>query len=98
VARADPRPWPLVPRDLGKEDIPDQRLPRPYNIKASPVGAGGKLYIATEQGDVVVVRMGETYEVLATNTLTDQSFIATPAVAGGSLYLRSREALYCIRQ
>lgn len=74
-----------------------QRLPKAYNFKASPVGAGGKLYLATEDGDVVVVKMGETYEVLAVNTLTDQTFIATPALAGGSLYLRSQDALYCIR-
>ena len=75
-----------------------QRLPKAYNFKASPVGVNGKLYLATEEGDVVVVKMGEAYEVLATNTLTDQSFISTPAVAGGSMYLRSRDALYCIRQ
>jgi outer membrane protein assembly factor BamB len=75
-----------------------QRLPKPYNFKASPVGANGKLYLATEEGDVVVVKMGEKFEVLATNTLTDQTFIATPAVVGGSIYLRSQDALYCIRQ
>lgn len=75
-----------------------QRLPKAYNFKASPVGANGKLYLPTEDGDVVVVKMGEKYEVLSTNTLTDQMFIATPAVAGGSLYLRSQDALYCIRQ
>jgi len=75
-----------------------QRLPKPYSFKSSPVGASGKLYLATEDGDVVVVKMGEKYEVLATNTLADQMFIATPAIAGGSLYLRGRDALYCIRQ
>jgi outer membrane protein assembly factor BamB len=75
-----------------------QRLPKPYNFKSSPVGASGKLYLATEDGDIVIVKMGEKYEVLATNTLTDQVFIASPAVAGGSLYLRSQDALYCIRQ
>jgi outer membrane protein assembly factor BamB len=75
-----------------------QRLPKPYSFKASPVGANGKLYLATEDGDVVVVKMGETYEVLATNNLTDQMFIATPAIAGGSLYLRGQGTLYCIRQ
>jgi outer membrane protein assembly factor BamB len=74
-----------------------QRLPKPYNFKSSPVGANGKLYLATEDGDVVVVKMGEKYEVLATNTLNGQMFIATPAIADGSLYLRSQEALYCIR-
>jgi len=75
-----------------------QRLPKPYNFKSSPVGAGGKLYLATEDGDVVVAKMGEKYEVLATNTLADQMFIATPAVAGGSLYLRGQNTLFCIRQ
>ena len=29
-----------------------ERLPKPYNFKASPVGANGKLYLATEEGDV----------------------------------------------
>jgi outer membrane protein assembly factor BamB len=75
-----------------------QRLPKAYSFKASPVGANGKLYLATEDGDVVVVKMGEKYEVLATNTLSDQSFIATPAIVGGSLYLRGQQTLYCIRQ
>lgn len=75
-----------------------QRLPKPYNFKASPVGVNGKLYLATEEGDVVVVKMGEKYETLATNTLADQTFIATPAVAGGSLYLRGQNTLFCIRQ
>jgi outer membrane protein assembly factor BamB len=75
-----------------------RRLPKAYNLKASPVGANGKLYLATEEGDVVVVKMGETYEVVAVNTLTDQVFIATPAIVGDSLYLRSQDALYCVRQ
>jgi outer membrane protein assembly factor BamB len=69
------------------------RLPKPYNFKASPIAANGKLYLASEEGDVIVIRMGQTYEVLATNTLTDQSFISTPAVAAGDLYLRSRTHL-----
>ena len=73
-----------------------QRLPKPYNFKASPVGAGGKLYLATEEGDVVVLRMGERFEVLATNTLEDQSFIASPVVVDGSIYLRSRTHLFRI--
>jgi outer membrane protein assembly factor BamB len=72
------------------------RLPKPYNFKASPVMAGDKLYLATEDEDVVVVRPGPKFDVIATNTLTDESFIATPAVAHGDLFLRSRTALYRI--
>ena len=72
------------------------RMEKAYNIKASMVGADGRLYISTEEGDVVVVRMGPTFEVLATNTLTDHSFIATPAIVGGDIYLRSRTHLFRI--
>ncbi len=82
----------------GQPYYQQQRLPKPANFKASPVGAAGKLYLATEDGDVVVVKMGERFEVLATNTLGNQGFIASPVIAEGSLYLRSQEALYCIRQ
>lgn len=72
------------------------RLPKGYNLKASPVGANGKLYVATEDGDVVVLKMGEKFEVLATNHLTDQVFIATPVIAGGEIYLRGQNTLFCI--
>ena len=72
------------------------RLPKAYNFKASPVGANGKLYLATEDGDVVVVKMGERFEVLATNTLTDQVFIAAPVIADGQLFLRGQSILFCI--
>jgi outer membrane protein assembly factor BamB len=80
----------------GKPHYQQQRLPQPYSFKASPVGANGKLYLATEEGDVVVVRMGDTFDVLATNTLTDQSFIASPVVLDGAIYLRSRTHLFRI--
>ena len=75
-----------------------QRMPEPYSVKSSLVGANGKLYLSTEAGDVLVLKMGEEFEVLATNSLTGQIFVASPAIAEGSLYLRSQEALYCIRE
>ncbi len=73
-----------------------QRLPKPYNFKASLVAANGKLYLASEEGDVIVVKMGEKYEVLATNSLADQMFIGTPAIADGEIYLRGQNTLFCI--
>jgi outer membrane protein assembly factor BamB len=82
----------------GEAHYRQQRLPQPYNFKASPVGAGGKLYLATEQGDVVVLKLGTAFEVLATNTLSGQMFIASPAVAEGDLYLRGQNTLFCIRE
>jgi outer membrane protein assembly factor BamB len=80
----------------GQPHYQQQRLPKPYAFKASPVGAAGKLYLATEEGDVVVIRLGETFEVLATNTLGDQSFIASPVIVDGAIYLRSRTHLFRI--
>lgn len=74
------------------------RLPRAYNFKASPVGAAGKLYLASEDGDVIILKMGEKFEVLATNKLEDQVFIASPVIAGGELFLRSQNRLYCISE
>jgi outer membrane protein assembly factor BamB len=80
----------------GRPFYQQMRLPKPYNFKASPVGAAGKVYLATEEGDVVVLRMGDRFEVLATNTLRDQSFIASPVVVDGAIYLRSRTHLFRI--
>jgi outer membrane protein assembly factor BamB len=74
------------------------RLPKPYNFKASPVGANGKLYLATEEGDIVVIKMGEKYEVLATNTLQDQVFIASPVILDGEIFLRGQNTLFCVSE
>ncbi|RPI25179.1 MAG: hypothetical protein EHM61_15075 [Acidobacteria bacterium] len=74
------------------------RLPKAYNFKSSPVGANGKLYLASENDDIIVLGMGEKFEVLATNTMPDSVFIATPAISGGELFLRSQSHLYCISE
>ncbi len=82
----------------GTPHYQQQRLPKPYQFKASPVGANGKLYLASETDDVVVVKMGKTFEVLATNTLEGETFIATPAIANGVLYLRGQNTLFAIHR
>ena len=80
----------------GEPHYMQTRLPKPYNFKASPLIVGDRVYLATEEGDVVVVKTGQQFEVLATNTLTDQSFIASPIAIGTDLYLRSRTHLFRI--
>lgn len=82
----------------GQPAYQQQRLPKPYNIKASPVAVAGRLYFPTEEDDVVVVAAGSSLEVMATNTLSDQSFVASPAVAAGDLFLRSRTHLFRISE
>ena len=40
--------------------------------------------------------MGPTFELLGTNTLENAVFVATPAIVGGEIFLRSQDTLYCI--
>ena len=61
----------------------------------SPVCVNDKLYCISKTGDVVVVAATEKYELLARNPLGEPSF-ATPAVAGGKMYLRTTRHLFCL--
>ncbi|MBZ2179302.1 MAG: PQQ-like beta-propeller repeat protein, partial [Acidobacteria bacterium] len=62
---------------------------------SSPVAAGGKLYIASEHGKVVVLSAAGDWELLAVNDF-DSPVYATPALDEGRLYLRTENALYAI--
>jgi outer membrane protein assembly factor BamB len=64
------------------------------NYYASPVAGDGKIFIASHNGVVAVLRAGGQQELLAANTL-DEEIFATPAIAGGHLYVRTVSALYC---
>lgn len=63
---------------------------------ASPVAGDGKVYAASENGKVVVVKAAPDWEVLAVNDFGEDIY-ATPALADGRIYLRTSSALYCIR-
>jgi outer membrane protein assembly factor BamB len=60
---------------------------------ASPVAAEGKIFLASEDGKVAVVRAGKDWDVLAVNDIGENCY-ATPALSGGEIYLRTDEALY----
>ena len=49
----------------------------------------------TEKGKTTVIQLGYEPKVLAVNVLND-TILATPAIAGGAIYLRSDGMLYCI--
>ncbi|HEX2523880.1 MAG TPA: PQQ-binding-like beta-propeller repeat protein, partial [Terriglobia bacterium] len=61
---------------------------------ASPVAADGKVYIVSAGGKVSVLRASGDWELLVVNDLGDDCF-ATPAIADGRIYLRTRTKLYC---
>jgi outer membrane protein assembly factor BamB len=60
---------------------------------ASPVGADGRVFLISQDGTVSVVSAAADWQVLAVNALDDEVF-ATPAIAGGRLYVRTKSALY----
>lgn len=67
------------------------------NDYASPVVAGERLYYINRQGTCWVIKLGETFELIATNTFADDGdFSATPAIADKALFVRSTNRLYCI--
>ena len=61
----------------------------------SPVWVDGRLYCITMDGDVVVIKAAEKYQLLAINPLGEKSH-AAPAVAGGRMYLRTYSQLFSI--
>ena len=61
---------------------------------ASPVAADGKVFFVSEAGKVAVVKAGgNDWEVLAVNDHGEECY-ATPAIAGGRIYIRTRSSLY----
>jgi outer membrane protein assembly factor BamB len=69
----------------------------------SPIAADGKIYITNEDGVTTVFEAGAKAKVLATNKLYDKAkvddrnkILATPAIAGGAIFLRSDKQLFCI--
>src|SRR5262245_50017218 len=63
-------------------------------FSASPVIADGKAYLASEEGVVTVVQLGQEPKILAENEV-GQLLLATPAIANGAIYLRSDQTLLC---
>jgi outer membrane protein assembly factor BamB len=60
---------------------------------SSPVAAEGRIFIASEEGKVAVLKAGAEWDVMHINDL-DEGCYATPALAKGSIYLRTNDALY----
>jgi len=66
-------------------------------FSASPVAAGGRIYFSDHDGKTTVIGAGHKYEPLATNTL-DSGCMASPAVVGETMFLRTKTHLYRIEE
>jgi outer membrane protein assembly factor BamB len=66
------------------------------NFTASPWAYNGMIFCLNEEGDTFVVKAGDEFELLGINSL-DEFAMATPAISGDRLLLRTRSKLYSIR-
>ena len=66
------------------------------DFTASPWGYNDKIFCMNEEGRTYVIRTGETYELLDSNDLGEMA-LATPALVGDRLILRTENHLYSMR-
>ncbi len=81
----------------GEVEYGPERLQGVSEAWASPVLAGGRLYVAGRDGKVEVLALAPAVRTLAVNALED-AFDASPAVAGDELFLRGKSWLYCLAE
>jgi len=79
----------------GKEIYRQRLAHQGGGFSASPVAADGRIYLASEDGDIFVVKAGKDYELLATNPM-GQRLMATPALSGGRMFIRAEHDLFAI--
>lgn len=84
-----------VDAKTGKPRYTNQRLDGLQRVFASPVAAKDRVYVAGQDGKTAVIQSGPQFKLLATNSL-EESFTASPAIAGRELFLRGQSHLYCI--
>lgn len=81
----------------GKPFFSATRVPGLSSIYASPVAAGGYVFLTGRSGRTVVLKDGETFEVVASNSV-GETVDATPAPAGKQLFIRGEKHLFCIEE
>ena len=80
----------------GRVTLNPQRLGVGGQYAASPVGAGGRIYTASVDGTIAVFEARDSLEVLSRNELGER-IVATPAVGGDTLYVRTEKHLWAFR-
>jgi outer membrane protein assembly factor BamB len=79
----------------GKVFYADGRIPVPATFTASLLAFDGKVFQFSEDGDAFAVTAGPKHEVVRTNPL-GEPILATPAIAGGRLFIRGEKHLFAI--
>ena len=76
-----------------------KRHSRGQAFTSSPWASGDKIFCLNEDGVTFVIRAGKEFEILHTNALAeDDMCMATPAIVGDRLLIRTAARIYCIRK
>ena len=73
------------------------RIPGLDSIYASPVAAGGHVYLTSRNGKTTVIKDSNDLSVVSTNDL-EETVDATPAPVDNELFIRGDKHLFCIAQ
>lgn len=78
------------------EEIYRQRLPMVGNgFSASPIAADDKIYLSSEDGEILVVSAGEKFALVKTNSM-GELLMATPALSEGVMYIRTTQSVFAV--
>ena len=81
----------------GEEIYSRQRIAVGAAFTSSPWAYDDKIFVLSEEGDTYVIRAGQEFEVVGRNSLNEFT-MATPAIAHGSLFVRTMSKLYRITE
>ncbi len=81
----------------GEAKYEGQRLPDPVQFTSSMVAFDGKILVTSEEGDTYIVKAGPAFTVIEKNSV-GELVVASLALAGDSIYIRSDRSLFRIRQ
>ncbi len=81
----------------GKAAYTRERIPQAKSFWASPWAYEEKVFCLDEDGTTHVLKAGPEFEVVGKNTLGRETFWSSPAMAGGALFIRGVDHIYCIK-
>ncbi len=90
-------PLSCVDAVTGKPHYMATRVPGLEQIYASPVAAGGHVYLTSRAGTTVVIEDSPEFKIVATNSV-GETVDATPAPVDQELFIRGEQHLFCIAE
>lgn len=82
--------------ETGEREYRSRIAPGAAAFTASPWAYNGKVFALSEEGDTFVIEAGDEYRLLAVNSLNEWA-MASPAIVGDRLIIRTQTRLYSIR-